>query len=89
MSDQTCAHIESIDEVKKAEKQECFECMKIGSPWVNLRTCQTCGVTHCCDSSPNKHATAHYHKTEHPVMTSSKEDERWLWCFKDEVTKSY
>ena len=26
--------------------------MKIGADWVHLRTCQQCGVTLCCDSSP-------------------------------------
>ena len=28
--------------------------------------CTICGHIGCCDDSPNKHATAHYHATEHP-----------------------
>jgi Zn-finger in ubiquitin-hydrolases and other protein len=45
----------------------CEECLKIGSPWVHLRLCRTCGHVGCCDSSPNCHATKHFHKTGHPI----------------------
>ena len=56
MSAQTCSHIDAITSVKHPKKHECEECVKIHSSWVHLRTCQTCGVTLCCDSSPNRHA---------------------------------
>ena len=54
-----CDDISRIKEVKQPAKRECSECVKIGSRWMHLRTCQTCGVTLCCDSSPNKHASKH------------------------------
>jgi hypothetical protein len=38
-----------------------------------------------CDSSPNRHATAHYHATEHPLIQSIEPGEDWIWCFVDEV----
>ena len=62
----------------------CEECMKTHSQWVHLRTCLTCGHVGCCDSSPNKHATKHFHATQHPVMTSKEPGEHWRWCFIDE-----
>jgi hypothetical protein len=39
----------------------------------------------CCDSSPNKHASAHFQATKHPIMASAEPGEDWLWCFVDEV----
>ncbi|WP_437368751.1 UBP-type zinc finger domain-containing protein [Maribacter litoralis] len=56
---------------------------------MHLRTCQECGVTRCGDDSKNKHATAHYHATEHPVISSAEENERWLWCYADEAFITY
>jgi thioredoxin reductase (NADPH) len=47
MSDQNCAHVGAITSVKQPGRYECEECVKIGSRWVHLRTCQTCGVTRC------------------------------------------
>ena len=61
MPDEGCTHIGAIATVKHRRRYECDECVKIGSEWVHLRTCQECGVTLCCDNSPNRHATAHYH----------------------------
>jgi uncharacterized UBP type Zn finger protein len=62
----------------------CEECMKTGSWWVHLRTCLACGHVGCCDSSPNKHATKHFHATKHPVMTSKEPGEHWRFCFVDQ-----
>ncbi len=88
MSD-ICEHLEAIKEIKVAKENVCEECIKIGSDWMHLRACQTCGVTLCCDSSPNKHASKHYHQSGHPVVISSEPDERWLWCYKDELMAEY
>jgi CPA1 family monovalent cation:H+ antiporter len=63
----------------------CAECLRDGTPWVHLRLCQTCGHVGCCDSSVSRHATAHFHATEHPVMRSFQPGEAWRWCFVDEV----
>src|SRR5215471_9358231 len=55
MSDRGCSHLNAIaiESIKQPQRRECEECVKIGSYWVHLRTCQACGVTLCCDSSPN------------------------------------
>ncbi len=66
-----CAHIEAVTAVKHAKKHVCDECVKIGGTWVHLRTCQECGGTHCCDNSPNRHATKHAKATKHPVIASA------------------
>jgi uncharacterized UBP type Zn finger protein len=61
----------------------CEECLKIGTPWVHLRLCLTCGHVGCCDSSPGRHATKHFHHTAHPVVASWEPGERWAWCYVD------
>jgi hypothetical protein len=61
----------------------CEECLRSGSRWVHLRTCLTCGHVGCCDSSPNKHATAHFHATKHPIITSAEVGDTWTWCYVD------
>lgn len=84
-----CKHIKEIQELKLSEDHVCEECIKTGSDWMHLRTCQTCGATLCCDSSPHKHMTKHYHRTSHPVVISAEPGERWMWCYKDEVMAEY
>jgi len=81
----TCEHIK---EAKKIESKTdgCEECLKSGDKWVHLRSCVECGHVGCCDSSENKHATAHFEKTKHPVITSAEPGEHWLYCFIDKVT---
>ncbi|HMF99540.1 MAG TPA: UBP-type zinc finger domain-containing protein [Vicinamibacterales bacterium] len=89
MSEGSCAHIDALDDVKRAAAYQCEECVKIGARWVHLRTCQTCGVTLCCDSSPNRHASKHAGKANHPVVASAEPGERWLYCFPDDVFVEY
>ena len=84
-----CEHMTAIEEMKVAKAYECEECVKNGDRWVHLRTCQTCGVTLCCDSSPNKHATAHHKETGHPVITSAEPGEKWMWCYPDKKFSNY
>ncbi len=84
-----CDHIEKIDAVLSPKAQECEECVKDGSRWVHLRTCQSCGVTLCCDSSPNKHATRHFQESGHLVVASAEPGERWFWCYEDGAFVSY
>jgi len=88
-SDGACAHIRAITDVKKPKRRECAECIKIGARWVHLRTCQECGVTLCCDDSPNKHATKHARATGHPVIASAELGERWLFCYPDDNFAEY
>ncbi|HIG75881.1 MAG TPA: sodium:proton exchanger [Bacteroidetes bacterium] len=79
-----CSHTDHIHEVTPSA-QGCEECLKTGARWVHLRICMECGHVGCCDSSPGKHATAHYHATGHPVMRSIEPGETWGWCYEDEV----
>jgi ubiquitin-hydrolase Zn-finger-containing protein len=62
-----CVHAGGIRDVTPSALG-CEECLKIGSPWVHLRLCRTCGHVGCCDSSPNRHATKHFHNTRHPII---------------------
>ena len=89
MAIQGCAHLRAIASVKGTKRRVCEECVKIGSEWVHLRTCQTCGVTLCCDDSPNRHATAHAGSSTHPVIASAEPGERWLYCYPDEEFAEY
>ena len=89
MPEQTCSHLRDITVVKHPKRHECDECVKIGSKWVHLRTCQECETTLCCDSSPNKHATKHARAANHPVIASAEPGERWLYCYPDEATAEY
>lgn len=84
-----CIHIDAIKQLKPAHDYVCEECMKTGDTWMHLRTCQTCGVTLCCDSSPNTHMTKHYQATHHPVVTSAEPGERWLFCYADNILAEY
>jgi len=86
---QSCEHIKAITDIKTARQYECEECVKTGDTWVHLRTCQTCGVTLCCDSSINRHATRHAQMTGHSVVASAEPGERWLYCYTDEVLTAY
>jgi CPA1 family monovalent cation:H+ antiporter len=60
----------------------CADCVAEGrSDWVHLRLCLACGHIGCCDSSPRRHATAHYEHEGHPVVRSYEPGEGWRWCF--------
>jgi len=65
---------------------QCDECLAVGSPWVHLRLCLVCGKVACCDSSPLKHASAHFREEGHEVMRSAEPGESWRWCFVHEIT---
>lgn len=84
-----CTHIANVETVVPPKNLECDECVKIGSRWVHLRTCQSCGGTRCCDSSPNRHASKHARAASHPVVCSAESGEQWLYCYPDDVTVEY
>jgi uncharacterized UBP type Zn finger protein len=81
----TCTH---LDHVKLAhlppEVAGCEDCLQTGDPWLHLRICLECGHVGCCDSSPNRHATAHAAQTAHPLIRSLQPGEVWSYCYVDE-----
>ncbi|HXN90820.1 MAG TPA: UBP-type zinc finger domain-containing protein [Candidatus Sulfotelmatobacter sp.] len=79
-----CAHLDEIRQVTPSA-EGCEDCLRTGGRWLHLRLCMTCGHVGCCDSSPNKHATKHYHATKHPIIRSFEPGEDWAWCYDDEV----
>ncbi len=84
--DISCSHLDQIQVLELPDQiAGCEECLKIGGRWVHLRMCQVCGKIGCCDNSPNRHATAHFHETAHPVIRSAEPGEDWSWCYIDEI----
>jgi hypothetical protein len=59
----------------------CAECLRSGGTWVHLRLCLGCGHVGCCDNSPAKHATKHFHTSHHPVIRSYEPGEDWGYCY--------
>ncbi|MFC6802453.1 UBP-type zinc finger domain-containing protein [Deinococcus caeni] len=69
------------------EADVCLECVAQGDTWVHLRVCMTCGHVGCCDSSKNRHATAHARRQDHPVIRSAEPGETWAYCYEHQWTK--
>ena len=82
----TCEHLESTPAIETVQDPQCADCLREGTHWVALRQCLTCGNVGCCDSSPRRHATGHFHETLHPVMESAEPGENWRWCYIHHVT---
>ena len=79
-----CTHLKQIS-LTTTDKHVCEDCVKIGDTWVHLRLCLECGHVGCCDSSKNKHATKHFHRSKHPLVRSIEPGEAWVWCYVDEM----
>ena len=79
-----CGHLAQVRPVHPGTRG-CEECLRAGDDWVHLRVCMSCGHVGCCDDSPNRHATAHFNATAHPVIRSIEPGETWGWCYVDEV----
>lgn len=80
-----CTHLDQIADDVTPSAEGCEDCLQTGDTWVHLRLCLSCGHVGCCDSSRNRHATGHFHDTDHPVVTSFEPGESWGWCYVDEV----
>jgi uncharacterized UBP type Zn finger protein len=83
-----CEHLEQAAERPNGvvpSSEGCQECLLLGQDWVHLRLCLSCGHVGCCDDSRNKHATMHYHLTEHPVIRSFEPGEDWAYCYVDDA----
>ena len=82
----TCQHLDTVELTDVPEDiPGCEDCLKIGGWWVHLRMCMQCGHIGCCDQSPNRHGTAHFHESSHPIIQSFEPGEDWWWCYVDEV----
>jgi len=84
-TDSECAHLGSVADVQPSTTEGCEDCLREGTRWLHLRECLECGHIGCCDNSPRKHATAHYHGTQHPIIRSFEPGEDWAWCYPDEL----
>ena len=82
----SCTHLDHVHVTElPASVEGCEDCLATGDKWLHLRICLECGHVGCCDSSPNRHATAHADATRHPIIRSLEPLEDWSWCFIDEV----
>ena len=81
----SCIHIERAGDPPARTPDGCEECLLHGTRWVHLRKCLECGHIGCCDSSPFRHATAHFQAEHHPVIRSFEPGEDWRWCFVDQA----
>jgi uncharacterized UBP type Zn finger protein len=84
---ETCAHLTTAGKrhAAKPSGHGCAECLKSGDIWVHLRLCLSCGHVGCCDNSPNRHATKHFHASGHPVIRSYEPGEDWGYCYPDDL----
>jgi len=80
----SCSHLDQVAAVEPSS-EGCEDCLRTGGRWVHLRMCLVCGHVGCCDNSPNRHATAHFHGSGHPLVQSYEPGEDWVWCYVDEV----
>jgi uncharacterized UBP type Zn finger protein len=85
MEAMTCSHVGALPRSVAPESTEgCVDCLALGERnWAHLRLCLSCGHVACCDSSPHRHATAHFGASQHPVMRSFEPGEYWRWCYVD------
>ena len=84
-----CEHLQKLTAVDFPPPKtpgQCEECIAAGTRWVALRECRTCGHVGCCDSSIGRHATSHFHQTQHPVMRSVMPGDTWTWCYLHELS---
>ncbi|MGW8885782.1 UBP-type zinc finger domain-containing protein [Streptomyces sp. NPDC055749] len=81
-----CEHLDQVQPVTPDSPDSCPECVAQGDTWVHLRQCQNCGMIRCCDSSKNKHASAHFAADGHPLIRSYEPGEGWWWCYVDQVS---
>lgn len=79
----SCEHLQNLtaaDFPTPETPSLCQACASAGTRAVALRQCR-CGHVGCCDSSPGKHATKHFHDTQHSVMRSIMPGDKWDWCY--------
>lgn len=85
MAGAQCSHLDQVQDVDPRTPDGCEECLKMGTSWVHLRMCLSCGHIGCCDQSQGKHATRHFHSSAHPIIRSYEPGEDWGWCYVDDL----
>ena len=86
MNATVCTHLDEISVLELPPSVEgCDDCLRTGGEWLHLRICLACGHIGCCDSSPDRHASAHAHAASHPIIRSLEPGEEWCWCYVDEL----
>jgi hypothetical protein len=80
---EACDHLDQAADVTPSS-EGCEDCLRLGGRWVHLRMCMSCGHVGCCDSSPNRHATAHHASQHHPLVQSYEPGEDWWYCYEDQ-----
>ena len=86
LKQKNCEHLENL-KIISSSVYACEKCLETGDTWVHLRTCQECGITLCCDSSPNRHASKHAQSHHHPVAISAEPGENWAYCYEHKQIK--
>ena len=81
-----CDHLLNL-KVIRPDETVCLHCELEGDDWVHLRKCQSCGITLCCDSSKNQHASKHAKATGHLVIISAEPGEKWAFCYEHKMFK--
>jgi EmrB/QacA subfamily drug resistance transporter len=82
----TCTHLDDVHaDVPPSTDQGCEDCLRDGGTWVHLRKCLRCGHVGCCDNSPGRHASQHWHTSSHPLVQSFEPGEDWGWCYPDKL----
>jgi hypothetical protein len=85
---ESCPHLETASKRAAGVKPSspgCKECLQSGGVWVHLRLCLSCGHVGCCDNSPSRHATKHFHHSHHPTIRSYEPGEEWGYCYPDNL----
>jgi uncharacterized UBP type Zn finger protein len=81
-----CTHLDQVEITELPESVPgCEDCLRTGDAWLHLRICLSCGHVGCCDSSPNRHASAHAAASGHALIRSIQPGEDWSWCYEDEI----
>jgi hypothetical protein len=79
---ETCTHLDTVGDVSPSS-EGCEDCPHRRA--VSTCACMRCDRS-CCDQSPNRHATAHYHEhNDHPLIRSYEPGEDWWWCYADDL----
>lgn len=79
-----CTHLGEVRVERPDQVAGCQDCLASGGGSVHLRVCRSCGHVACCDSSPNRHASAHARSRGHPIVTSVGLGEDWSYCYVDD-----